>query len=105
MPALAMQMSSPAERGGDVLGERGYVLVARGVADAGEDVQGGVDAVRSGAEGGQVRDRARADGEAAGAGGGEGDGDVVAEALAGAGDVGDEGGTEMVFEGGWRRRR
>ena len=46
VPALAMQMSSPAERGGDVFGERGYILVARGVADAGENVQGGVDAVR-----------------------------------------------------------
>ena len=45
MPALAMQMSSPAERGGSVFGERGYVLVARSVADAGEDAEGGVDVV------------------------------------------------------------
>ena len=53
MPALAMKMSSLAERGGDVFGERGYVLVARGVAHAGEDAEGGVDAVQSGGEAGR----------------------------------------------------
>ena len=81
MLVLAMRMSSPAERNGDVFGERGYVLVAYGVAHAGEDAEGEVDAVRSGGEGEEVGGHARADGEAAGAG-----------------DEGDEGGVEEVVE-------
>lgn len=53
MPALAMQMSSPAERAGGVLGECGYVLA--GADDEGDEggAEGGVGGgVGGGVEGG-----------------------------------------------------